>query len=341
MIYHSFAEGMPDKYVLAGDAALVDDDDDDDLVRVQQGLATLWSLPTSLFQMMGSGPGNRPDRSYPRRWIENQTPTTLWREYLGLCDQLGYSHARCSFSTFTRVLKDFVPSTLQFRKKNEHAKCTACVQLRLEMRNAKTQSERREAASLYSRHVVDQWLDRQFDWRVREISYLYFAGIGGRLAGAATNLSWLCCIIDGMDQAKFCVPRLRDRIVTKVFEKLNRPRLQVIGTWIHGFELALAIALPTIPKTSEVVMECIARGLNRIYAKYQSLPKCWHFQFDNAPNNMKNQKMIRWAIVMVLFGRAKCVRLGYLRKGHTHEDIDAFYGQLTAILMREEFNNID
>ena len=71
MIYHSVAEGMPDTYVLAGDAALVHDDDDDDLVRVQQGLATLWSLPTSLFQMMGSGPGNRPDGSYPRRWIEN------------------------------------------------------------------------------------------------------------------------------------------------------------------------------------------------------------------------------------------------------------------------------
>ena len=88
-------------------------------------------------------------------------------------------------------------------------------------------------------------------------------------------------------------------------------------------------------------MECIARGLNRIYAKYQSLPKCWHFQFDNAPNNMKNQKMIRWAIVMVLFGNVKCVRLGYLGKGHTHEDIDAFCGQLNAILMREEFNNID
>ena len=148
-------------------------------------------------------------------------------------------------------------------------------------------------------------------------------------------------IIDGMGQAKFCAPRLRDRIVTKVFGKLNRPRLQVIGTWIHGFELALAIALPTIPKTSEVVMECIARGLDSIYAKYQSLPKCWHFQFDNAPNNMKNRKMIRWAIVMVLFGNVKCVRLGYLRKGHTHQYIDAFYGQLTAILMREEFNNID
>ena len=42
MIYHSVAEGMPDKYMLAGDAALVHDDDDDDLVRVQQGLETLW-----------------------------------------------------------------------------------------------------------------------------------------------------------------------------------------------------------------------------------------------------------------------------------------------------------
>ena len=344
MIYHSVAEGMPDKYVLAfeerSDAAPVDEDDDD-LVRLQQGLATLWSLPTSLFKLMATGPGNRPDGSWARRWIENQTPTTLWHEYLGLCEQLGYSHARCSFSTFSRILKHFVPSTLQFRKKSEHAKCTACVQLRLEMRNAKTQAERREAASIYSRHVVDQWLDRQFYWRVREISYRYFAGIGGRLAGAATNLSWLCCIIDGMDQAKFCVPRLRDRIVTKVFEKLNRPRLQVIGTWIHGFQLALLIALPTMPKTSEVVMECIARGLNRIYAKYHSLPKCLHFQFDNAPNNMKNQKMIRWGVVMVLFGIVKCVRLGYLRKGHTHEDIDAFFGQLSAILMRSEYNNID
>ena len=130
------------------------------------------------------------------------------------------------------------------------------------------------------RFTVAMWLingSTQFYWRVREISYRYFAGIGGRLAGAATNLSWLCCIIDGMDQAKFCVPRLRDRIVTKVFEKLNRPRLQVIGTWIHGFQLALLIALPTMPKTSEVVMECIARGLNCIYAKYHSLPKCLHF----------------------------------------------------------------
>jgi len=139
MIYHSVAEGMPDKYVLAFEergesVALVDDVDDDDLDRVQEGLATLWSLPTSLFTLMASGPGNRPDGSYPRRWIENQTPTTLWHEYLGLCDQLGYSNARCSFPTFGRVLKCFVPKTLQFRKKNEHAKCTACVQLRLEMK---------------------------------------------------------------------------------------------------------------------------------------------------------------------------------------------------------------
>ena len=93
-----------------------------------------------------------------------------------------------------------------------------------------------------------------------------------------------------------------------------------------------------MPKTSDAIIEIISRGLSRMYQKYKCLPLGFHVQADNAPNNMKNRNMLRWIIVIVLTGVFRWFALGYLRKAHTHEDIDSVLGQACSELKHSDLD---
>jgi hypothetical protein len=67
----------------------------------------------------------------------------------------------------------------------------------------------------------------------------------------AVATSVLAAIEDGMDQAKFRVPRMRGR-VPKALDKLHRPALHVLGVWIQGCLLDFAVTDEDLKKdTSE------------------------------------------------------------------------------------------
>jgi len=207
---------------------------------------------------------------------------------------------------------------------------------------------RQEAASLYSEHIIGQWLDRQYYWRLHDISYKWFLLLHPNrvwrqaidMANKVVSMSWVCCIIDGMDQAKFKLPHIIFDRKLKVMDRLQAllPQLQIVGNWLHGFELAFAIMNANMPKPSDVIIEIISQSLNRMYQQFRTLPRGFHLQADNAPNNMKNRNVLRWMIIMVLTGIVRWFSVGYLRKAHTHEDIDHVFAQLTSTLANSEFN---
>jgi hypothetical protein len=67
------------------------------------------------------------------------------------------------------------------------------------------------------------------------------------------------------------------------------------------------------------------RLLNHLYERGPApgqLPQNLWIQQDNCGRECKNQIMFRMCIVLVLLGISRSVVLAYLRKGHTHEDID-------------------
>jgi len=80
--------------------------------------------------------------------------------------------------------------------------CDVCFQLKRDIANNSLQPEQRCAAlRLYRQHVGDQYRDRQVLWSLQSVSGAGFAELDDAEASVMTILA------DGMDQAKFAIPR--------------------------------------------------------------------------------------------------------------------------------------
>ena len=124
---------------------------------------------------------------------------------------------------------------LKFRHTGDHAVCSMCVEFKGALRLAKYPADRTIILEKYTAHILGQWMDRQvFDNAVAlSVQCRKLLEEGHSFSSMAVSTSQLCIAIDGMDQAKFRVPR---RIVqSKAFAKLLRPALHVHGCWAHGF----------------------------------------------------------------------------------------------------------
>jgi hypothetical protein len=151
------------------------------------------------------------------------------------------------------------------------------------------------------------------------------------------SVSQICLIVDGMDQAKFRVPRVLEK--THALDKLLRPALHVQGAWCHGFGYHLAISDADMRKDTNNNVEVIARMLDSIFLRHGGLPMGLHLQQDNTSRECKNSLILRFASKLVALGIFRWVTLGYLPTGHTHENLDGTYGQITVKLSELEFDD--
>ena len=78
--------------------------------------------------------------------------------------------------------------------------------------------------------------------------------------------------------------------------------------------------------------------LSDLYAEFGTLPLGLHLQLDNTSRENKNQKMLRFAIMLVAKKVFRWVCLSFLVTGHTHTGLDATFGQLAVKLSLEEFS---
>ena len=68
-----------------------------------------------------------------------------------------------------------------------------------------------------------------------------------------------------MDQSKWALPRLRKGVMTKSFQKLERPRLKVQGVWAHNLCLTLNVVEVRQSSDATMVLEALADTLERVY----------------------------------------------------------------------------
>lgn len=129
--------------------------------------------------------------------------------------------------------------------------------------------------------------------------------------------SVLCCIIDGMDQAKFRCPKLRTR-PSKYVEALYRPTLHCSGVWIHGAQFSFHVANEDVKKDSTTQLETLFLNLSMLLDSHTQLPLVLRVQQDNCFREGKNQYVCAAMILVVVLKvfRASC--LGYLRTGHSN-----------------------
>ena len=67
-----------------------------------------------------------------------------------------------------------------------------------------------------------------------------------------------------MDQSKWSLPRLRSNVMTKSFQKLDRPRVKLQGVWAHGICLTLNVVEVRQASDATMVLEALAATLERV-----------------------------------------------------------------------------
>lgn len=254
--YQFDAEGMPDKWHFdpaarsisaSGRAVKLPSRLDDANAQEEESRAiaqaamhaVLADAPSSISTV---GPNVHPG---PRRYIGVMKPIQLylvfisWFQARGLESSVG-KHP--SFTTFMRALNIARP-WLKFRKSaGQHANCDICVQYKNELKKLQSPNVRSLMIEEYNSHLLDQWLDREVDMNLASLSMECANALrsGQVFVNLSRRLSSCLLRVDGVDQAKFRVPRVS--VKTHTFEKLLRPALHIQGAWCHGFGFHFAVA---------------------------------------------------------------------------------------------------
>lgn len=352
-LYHNVAEGLPDKFSFAtGDvqtgglvvstskdrqakAVLRLSPEEEDQSRAIAAHAMYLESGRCPSSAVSVGPGIFRG---PLRFLHPGKRVYLFWEYEVWAQSMGIKPA--SLSTFLRAFKECEDRRiLKIRGVGDHAVCDECKQFKDALRAARLPADRKDILEQYAKHIAGQWLDRQVyeNASALSVSCRKLLDSGTVFRDMAASVSQVCIVVDGMDQAKFRVPRMF--VKTKALSKLERPALHVHGCWAHGFGYHLAVSDQDVMKNSSSNIEVVSLMLEHIFVTHGGLPGGLHLEQDNASNQCKNQKMLKWAIKLVALGIFKWCTLGYLRKGHTHCDIDGTFGQLTVRLSRQEFDD--
>jgi hypothetical protein len=148
-----------------------------------------------------------------------------------------------------------------------------------------------------------------------------------------------CCsaITDGMDQAKFKVPRTGER-KSKLLDSLYRPMLHLAACWIHGFNLAFFVSDSDLKKDPNTQMELIARSLSTVYDHLGYLPMGFQSQQDNCFREAKNQYYTGFLLLLVVLDVFRWTLAQFLGVGHSHEDVDQVFGQCAGLIARNTFD---
>ena len=270
----------------------------------------------------------------PTRFLEWAKPIDLFLQYQAYAESFGQDSA--SLTSFLRVMRPLFKTYLKFRDKGEHGQCDICYKLRVKIRKASSRIAKNAATQMYTKRLLSQWLDRQCYWNLRSQSRNYFSQalhIARKLETSAIATSLVAIIQDGMDQAKLRVPRLGYNRPSKAYQKLFRPALHLVATFVHGFKLLINISDEDLKKDSVTSIELFCRSLCELVDTFGRFSLSIHLQQDNTYREGKNTYMVTFLLLLQILGIARFTSLGFLRVAHSHEDVDQCFGQISRLLM--------
>lgn len=107
------------------------------------------------------------------------------------------------------------------------------------------------------------------------------------------------------------------------------------GVIIHGWGTRIFAFDDAVGKDGSlwatILLKVIIDEYNRRRREGLPWPSILFLQMDNGPDN-KNSAVFGLGELLVRLGIFKVVRFSFLPVGHTHEDIDAFFGALSHLL---------
>ena len=253
----------------------------------------------------------------------------LWRTF---CTR--HSAVACTRQHFNRIFKKDWQDCLRFRQRGQHAECATCVHHKIVLRQLQHDAiGRAREASRWEEHKMAERADRRVYWSIRAE-----ARVSAQYTRPGAIPGVISMIIDGMDQGKFAVPRF-PFTKSKDLEGMQRPRLHVNVAMCHGHEILVTVSDANFPKDTNGTCEVIAHMLTRLSRQQQvAVHRCaLHVQLDNTSAQNKNNILLGVLAWLTTRGRTLASEADFLRKGHTHEDVDQLNGQICSYMHRQPY----
>ena len=336
LLYVSEAEILPTKFKMPSEKVQKYHMNDEDfqeryVTAFLRDVDSQFALP----RIEHLGPGSF---AGPCRFLEYAQPIDIFYQYSAHEENDGRKPA--SLATFMKVFKKIFGTYLKFRDHSEHAQCNICGRLKGKIKAGKSKQQRLDFVGEYSRHVLSQWMDRQIYWKLRALSQRYFGTIGITQIQDSIYSSCLTAILDGMDQSKLRTPRFGYQRISKQLEALFRPTLHLTAAWLHGHKVWLPVSDESLKKDSQTQAEILSRALSDLCVSVatKQLPLGFHLQQDNCFREGKNKYIVSYCLLLVVVGAFRWSSTGFLRTGHSHEDVDQIFGQLSRLLKGKSFS---
>ena len=243
-----------------------------------------------------------------------------------------------SWSCFYNRWKTHWSLVLEFGHKSTHATCDECCNYKHEMKGwlnslqSDVENEVFENMVKYQRHLAAVAADRSFINGLRMAASIQQTSSTSQTLGG----EYLLVIVDGMDQAKWRLPRFPELRTPKSAAHLNRPTVVVEAVWVVGHRLDFYLLDKDQHHDSNSIQECIAQSLEKVAASYESkkskMPRSIILVADNTVRESKNQFMFKYWITHIIKNKFDlCLQL-HMRAGHTHDVLGQPTGPKSRVL---------
>ena len=268
----------------------------------------------------------------PRRYLNFSSDHDLYLFYV----QDEVLDKQCSKSTFTkgwRSWKNYLP----LKNAGQQSKCITCASLSEARVQATDADSRAELDKQKKDHLAVVMADRRINVRGNKMSAAPEVWMKDQNGEKAMKL-----MLDGMDQAKFALPRVTRLQGTSLLAKSWRPSVHMTGVIIWGLLEMYVIMPPDCPKDSNMNSTVVAFALDkaaqllRDSGPDKGFPPNLILSLDNTPREGKNSlfaSFCSWLVSSQLF---HCVQCEYLQVDHTHNELDQRFSSMASVIKQAD-----
>eukprot|EP00971_Amphidinium_carterae_P330818 6464052-Amphidinium_carterae.1 len=232
-----------------------------------------------------------------------------------------------------KVYKQKWKATLRFRRESMHKKCTECAKLE-QQRKQHTGPDAERVRKAHTRHMEEVYRDRAADLRLMVLSEKAVT-----VMSPGDPNSIVSVVIDGMDLAKFALPRAQDFMAAKAHSNLHRPRAKLTGCIMDGLVESYYLCAPDICGTASREVTLLAmlldKGANVLEQQGRQMPTSLRIHSDNASAETKNFVCFAFGAYLVANSVFKTVDYTQDRVGHSHGRGDQRFSTIWSAIKRE------
>ena len=189
-------------------------------------------------------------------------PHMSWQEFYEM--YANWSGKPCHRTSFKRYYDESEWKTkLKIADSQHHGKCTTCEKLKMMRSKAVCETQAKQISEAHSQHVASVMDDRQADTIAEQMGWNSTVPGAKGYVYERSLLNWTQ---DGMDQAKFKVPRNFE--MAKTLQDSWRPQISCHGVTVDGVGKFLFLADMDVGKGGDVQTTVTARALEAACFKF-------------------------------------------------------------------------